>query len=124
MGAGDEAWTLATLCTSPSAPLLLLLMLLLLLFGSWPFSLFSLLLLSADGGAESSVLVSSFLGGAVHRGTSQMTPVKLFNLNPPLAHLRQGLPDRSSARRPALMAPWLALGPSLCTPDARFAADV
>jgi hypothetical protein len=54
------------------------------------------------------------LGGAVHRGISHTTPVNVLSVKPPLFHLRQGLPDRSSARRPALMAPWLALGPSLC----------
>lgn len=43
-----------------------------------------------------------------------MTPVKLLSVKDPLAHLRHGLPERSSARSPALMAPWLALGPSLC----------
>lgn len=40
-------------------------------------------------------------------------PVNDLMENPPRAHLRQGAPERSSARRPAFMAPWLALGPSL-----------
>lgn len=110
-GAGDEVRALGGLCISASAPLLLLLA----LFASGPFSLFSLLLLSAaEGTAESSVAESAaFLGGAVQRFTSQTTPVKLLRVKPPLAHLRQGAPDLSRARRPALMAPWLALGPSL-----------
>lgn len=43
----------------------------------------------------------------------QTTPVKLFSWNGLRSHLRHGVPLRSSARRPALMAPWLALGPSL-----------
>lgn len=118
MGAGDEAWMLGALCISTSGPLLLLETLL----PSFPFSLFSLLLPSAEGAAESSVPDSGLVrGGAVHRGISQTTPVKLLSLKPPLAHLRQGLPERSRARRPALMAPWLALGPSLWA-DGRAAA--
>lgn len=121
-GAGDDAWMLGALCISTSAPLSLLETLLPSLpfsfsfsFSfSFPFSLFSLLLPSADGAAESSALDSGTVrGGAVQRGISQTTPVKLLSLKPPLAHLRQGLPDRSRARRPALMAPWFALGPSL-----------
>jgi hypothetical protein len=108
-GAGEGAWALWTLCISTSAPLLLLLVLL----GSAPLSLFSLLLLpSAEASVESSAS-RAFLFGAVQRGTSQTTPVKLLSVKPPLAHLRQGLPDLSRALRPALMAPWLALGPSL-----------
>ena len=52
--------------------------------------------------------------GARHVPTFQTTPVKLFTWKAFRSHLRQGLPDRSSARNPALIAPWLALGPSLC----------
>jgi len=100
---------LGTLCISTSPPL----MLLSLLFGS--FSLFSLLLPSADTVVDDSWVDSRLiLGGAVHRGISQTTPVKLLSRKPPLVHFRHGLPDRSRARRPALMAPWFALGPSLC----------
>lgn len=122
MGAGEEALTLGALCTSASPPLLLLLPLL----ATWPSSLFSLplLLSAAEGAPESSVVDSEGLGGAVQRGISQTTPVKVLRVKPPLAHRRQGLPLRSRARRPALMAPWLALGPSLCAPAARFAAFV
>lgn len=54
------------------------------------------------------------LSPPLHEGISHTTPVKLFNVNGFLSHLRQALPDRSRARRPALMAPWLALGPNLC----------
>lgn len=50
--------------------------------------------------------------GARHVGTVQLMPVKLLSWKPFFSHRRQGLPDRSRARRPALMAPWLALGPS------------
>lgn len=121
MGAGDEALTLATLRTSLSPPLLLLLM----LFGSTPFSLFSLLLLlsaEAVAAADSSAPSSGIgFGGAVQRWTSHTTPVKLFSVKPPLFHFRQGFPDLSRARSPALMAPWFALGPSLCAPAALLA---
>lgn len=110
------------LCISTSTALLPLLLASLF---AWPFSLFSLVLLSAEAPVEPSVEVSgTILGGAVQRGISQMTPVKLFIRKPPRDHLRQGLPDRSRARRPALMAPWLALGPSLCAAPAPFALPV
>lgn len=58
----------------------------------------------------------SALGGLGARqvGSSQTTPVKLFNWNGLRSHRRHGVPLRSRARSPALMAPWLALGPSLC----------
>lgn len=51
--------------------------------------------------------------GAFQEGTFQTTPVKLRSLKPFFSHLRHlNLPVRSRARRPALIAPWLALGPS------------
>lgn len=51
--------------------------------------------------------------GAFHEGTSHTTPVKLRSLKPFFSHLRTlNLPVRSRARRPALIAPWFALGPS------------
>jgi hypothetical protein len=78
---------------------------------SWLLSLFSLLL-SPDAGSSESPLTLA-LGGAVQRGISQLTPVKLLSRKPPFCHLRQGFPERSRALRPALIAPWLALGPSL-----------
>lgn len=53
-------------------------------------------------------------GGALQEPTVQLTPVMLWSEKPLRSHLRQGLPLLSSARRPALMAPVLALGPSLC----------
>lgn len=70
----------------------------------WLLSLFSLLL-SPD--AEPSELPRTTIGldGAVQRGSSQVTPVKLLILKEPLCHFRHGLPDRSRARRPALIAP-------------------
>ncbi len=100
----------AALGASTSPPLLLFSLL------SWLLpSLFSLLLPSAEAGVDSSAVSSSGLGfgGAVQRRISQLTPVKLFREKPPRVHFRQGLPDRSSARSPALIAPWFALGPSL-----------
>jgi len=104
MGAGELAGMLWVPCISTSTPLLLLL--LASLFAWLVFSLFSLVLLSADAAAEPSADTSGIgFGGAFQRGISQMTPVKLLSLNPPLLHLRQGFPDLSSARRPALIAP-------------------
>lgn len=109
-GAGEgAATTLGGLCISTSTPLWLV-----SLLTSPLVSLFSLLLPSAETGPESSADNSgNVFGGAVQRGISQTTPVKLLSRKEPLAHFRQGLPDRSRARRPALIAPWLALGPSL-----------
>lgn len=90
------AW-LGALAISTSIPLLLLSL------SSWLLSLFSLLLSPEAGSSD---LASGFgLGGAVQRGSSQTTPVKLLTVNPPFFHLRQGLPDRSRALKPALMAP-------------------
>lgn len=106
----------------PSVPLASLVSLTLLTpFVSFsPFSLFSLFSLSslfslllpaaetaAEAEADSSVTTGSGsgLGGAVHRGISHTVPVKLLSLKPPFAHFRQGLPERSRARRPAFMAP-------------------
>ena len=102
------ALLLALLLSSMSAPPLLFSLFSLAI---WLLSLFSLLL-SPD--AESPEVPSALIfGGAVQRGISQTTPVKLLSVKLPFCHLRQGFPDRSSARRPALIAPWLALGPSL-----------
>lgn len=53
--------------------------------------------------------VSGF--GAVHDPRDHWTPVKLFNSKPFRFHLRHGLPDRSSARRPAFIAPVPPRGP-------------
>jgi hypothetical protein len=61
----------------------------------------------------SSAKMADFLG-ARQAGTSHATPVKLRILKPCFSHLRHGLPVRSRARRPALIAPMFALGPSLC----------
>lgn len=92
----STAW-LGGLVISTSIPLLLFSL------SSWLLSLFSLLL-SPDAG--SSDLTSGLgLGGAVQRGSSQTTPVKLLTLKPPFCHLRQGLPDRSRALKPAFIAP-------------------
>jgi len=56
--------------------------------------------------------VEADLVGAVHEPTAHDTPVKLLRAKPFRSHLRQALPDLSRARRPALIAPVLALGPS------------
>jgi hypothetical protein len=45
-----------------------------------------------------------------HVGAPQIIPVKLFTRKGVNCHLRQALPERSRARRLALMAPWFALG--------------
>ena len=103
---GELAVLLAKVAMSTSPPL-------------WLVSLSTalLLLLALSLGVLAS-LVSSLtftvvVLGARHDGSCHATPVKLLTLNPVRSHLRQGLPERSRARRPALMAPWLALGPSL-----------
>lgn len=76
----------------------------------WLFSLFSLLLSPVD---EPSVLgLMATLGGALHLGISIGMPVNVLITKERFSHLRQGLPERSRARKPALIAPWLALGPS------------
>ena len=54
------------------------------------------------------------LVGAFQDGMPHIMPVNDLIWSPLRSHFRQGLPLRSSARRPALMAPVLALGPSLC----------
>lgn len=117
IGAGELAWTLGRLCISTSAPEVLLFSLLPGLPA--PFSLFSLLLLpSAEAGVEVGTPFSDNssdglgLGGATHRLICHCTPVKVLSWKLPLVHLRQGLPLRSRARNPALIAPWLAFGPS------------
>ncbi len=107
LGAGDETRLLLVMSTS-AAPLLLFS---LFSLSIWLLSLFSLLLSPEEDPAESPSIFC--FGGAVHRGISQTTPVKLFSVKLPFDHLRHGLPVRSRARRPALIAPWLALGPSL-----------
>lgn len=58
-------------------------------------------------------LTSPGNSGARQLGMFQTVPVKDLSCRPLRSHFRQGLPLRSSARRPALMAPVLALGPSL-----------
>ena len=51
--------------------------------------------------------------GAFHDGIAHMLPVKDLRWSALRSHFRHGLPLRSSARRPALMAPVFAFGPSL-----------
>lgn len=64
--------------------------------------------------------------GVFHDDISQALPVKDLMRNPVFSHRLHCLPVRSRARSPALIAPWLALGPSLwlavVTPAAPFAA--
>ena len=96
-----------------------------------PLLLFSLptMLLSFSGFASleavfsllTSSLASCLRVGLIQVGISQETPVKLFSGKPRLFHRRHGFPVLSRARKPALMAPWLALGPSLwCDGPAPF----
>lgn len=108
MGAGELAWILGGMLRGSPSTLLVLFSLFI-----WLPSLFSLLLLSAEAVGSSLGASGLGFGGAVQRGISHKTPVNDFSLKPPLDHLRQGAPDRSRARRPALIAPWLAFGPSL-----------
>lgn len=73
---------------------------------------FALLLL-----VVSSLFVSPFAStivrfGALQVGTIHWTPVKLLIWKPRFSHFRHGFPLRSRARSPALIAPWLAFGPS------------
>lgn len=107
-GAGELARSAEGLGVPASTPLLLLSL--------------ATALPSCAGFASLEPLVSLFTSplksvpdffGARHAGTSQVTPVKLLSWKPLRSHFLHGLPDRSSARRPALMAPWFALGPNL-----------
>lgn len=91
---------------------------------SMPLALRSLTALLSIFALTSSVVELSLLtsplnveldrAGAAHEPASHWKPVKLLHWKPLRTHFRQGLPVRSRARRPALMAPVLALGPSLC----------
>jgi len=78
----------------------------------WLLSLFSLLLLPDADSSDSPLILT--LGGADHRGISHSTPVNVLSLKELFCHFRHGAPDRSNALRPAFIAPWFALGPSLC----------
>lgn len=112
-GAGELAALVFMGVTSPSPELLFSLSTALVL-------LFALLPISPLGWVISVASVESsstaFVFGARQVGTPHRTPVKLFSWNGLRSHFRQGLPVRSRARRPALIAPWLAFGPSLCEP--------
>lgn len=52
--------------------------------------------------------------GVRHEGSCHMIPVKLRSCRGLRSHLRHALPERSNARKPALMAPVLAFGPRRC----------
>ncbi len=52
--------------------------------------------------------------GAFQEGIPHIMPVNDLSWMPLRSQRRHGLPVRSSARRPALIAPVLAFGPSLC----------
>lgn len=93
-------------------------------FPSPPLLLFSLMALLSSltlvslEPAES--LFTSSEKAAARLGARQVamdhcTPVKLLIWKPRFSHRLHGLPVRSRARRPALMAPWLAFGPSFGT---------
>ena len=59
-----------------------------------------------------SIAVAAF--GVRHVGSSHTTPVKLLIRMPFFSQRLHGFPLRSRARKPALIAPRFALGPSLC----------
>ena len=88
-----------------------------LLFSLPPLLLLLLALLGLSESAELLDMSTSpwiaFAFGARHAGSSQTTPVKVLRRKPDFAHFLHGLPVLSRARSPALIAPWLALGPSL-----------
>lgn len=112
VGVGDSVMLVGMGVRSPSPELLFSL-------GTPLALLLALLSLSPVSTVVATSLASAFssvfLGlGARQVGICQTTPVKLFSWKGLRSHLRQGVPVRSRARRPALMAPWLALGPSLC----------
>ena len=112
IGAGELAGGVDMLGLSPA---------LLSMAISLPFGLASLLLCCEMPfvSLESPPLdIGAAFSPPFHDGNSQTTPVKLLTANDFLFHLRHGLPDLSRARRPALIAPWLALGPSLCAAPA------
>lgn len=73
-------------------------------------------LVSASPLSRAAILPSPFSGLAIlwlrQVGSCQPIPVKLLRRRACFSHLRQGAPERSNARRPALMAPVLAFGPS------------
>lgn len=96
-GAGELGLILVVLPTSRSPALLLFSL------SSWLLSLFSLLL-SPEADSSHSPLILTF-GGADHRGISHSLPVKVLILNELFCHFRQGVPERSSALSPALIAP-------------------
>lgn len=113
LGAGESAILVGSGVRSPSPRLLFslgtVLPVWLALLSLSPFSVTTTPSLASPLG------MSVFRGlGARQVGTSHMMPVKLFNWKDLRCHLRHGAPVRSRARRPALMAPWLAFGPSLC----------
>lgn len=109
-GAGEVAILAGRGVSSPSPELLFSLGIML----PSPLALLSLSPVSRAPSLPSRSMSSFFGLGVRQMGTCQNTPVKLFSPNGFRCHFRHGAPVRSSARRPALMAPWLALGPSLC----------
>lgn len=66
--------------------------------------------------SRAATLPSPFSGLAIlwlrQVGSCQPTPVKLLRRRGCFSHFRHGAPERSNARRPALMAPVFAFGPS------------
>lgn len=105
-----------------------------LLFSLWAalaLLLASLLLLPVSSPFFASELTTSSanlgFGGALQVGTCHTIPVKLLRLKLLRSHFRQGFPVRSRARRPALIAPWFAFGPSLWVavgPDVRAVLSI
>ena len=67
----------------------------------------------------SSGVIVVALTGRAHVGIAHCTPVKDLSVKPAFCQRLQGAPLRSSARSLSLIAPMLALGPSLERPPAR-----
>ena len=104
-GAGELSSPFVRTVSPPSTPLLLCSLgsaLLLPIFTSLEPVLS---LLTSPANDESRV-------GAFHEDMFQAMPVKELICRPLRSHFRHGLPERSRARRPALIAPVLAFGPS------------
>ena len=87
----------------PASPELLFSLPPLLLLMSFSFLLWLLDVVELFEGSPSPLNVFAF--GARQEGNSHVTPVNVLRWKPDLVHFLHGLPVRSRARRPALIAP-------------------